>query len=477
MDSNRIMNRASLALLIVFLLGPHSSGDSGPPNVLCLIADDLRDELGCYGAPLVHSPRIDDLAARGVLFNHAYCQRAVCGPSRSSFLSGARPDTTRVYNNQDNFRDTLPGIASLPEHFKNHGYFTACFGKVLHDNHRDPASWSQPEFIPGQPIYAAPENEGKDPVINRYDPANKVNPLFEGADVPDTGYRDGLIAAATVAALGARPKSQPFFIMCGFHKPHTPFNAPKRYWDLYEPSDIPLAENQFVPRNAPAKYVWHPSRYVRSFGGIPDEGPFSSDLQREIKHAYWACISYVDALIGQVLDELDRQGVADNTIVALWSDHGYQLGEHDLWSKHTTFETSTKVPLIIVDPRKQVKGARTNAFAELVDLYPTLADLAGLPLPDHLEGSSLAVVLEDPDISVDDAAYSQFSRAGAQGLSVRLEGYRYTEWRDSKTGEVLARELYHHDKDPQENKNVAANPEYAVAMERAERKLLEMWAR
>jgi len=470
------MNRAKCPLIFAILLGPILTFAQDRPNVLCLIADDLRDELGCYGASHIHSPNIDSLAARGLVFSRAYCQKAVCGPSRNSFFSGTRPDTNQVKNNHASFRDAMPDIASLPEHFKNHGYFTASFGKVLHDGQLDPQSWSQPAYAPELPVYAAPENEGKTPIINRSDPANKVNPLFESADVEDTDYRDGLYAQRAIQTLRELPSDQPFLMMLGFHKPHTPFNAPKRYWDLYEREDIPLADNQYLPKGSP-EFLRSVSPYMRSFAGIPEEGTFSPELQREIKHAYWACISYVDALIGQVLAELEKQGLADNTIIVFWSDHGYQLGEHDLWCKHTNYETSTKVPLIIVDPRRKPALGTTASLAELVDIYPTVAELAELPLPDHLEGTSLVPVLDDPKAEVRDAAFSQFPRGGADGLSLRSDKFRYTEWRSKKSGEVVARELYHHEKDPQENLNVAANPEYADSLRELEERLQEMWPR
>ncbi len=455
------------------------AADGSRPNFLVIAVDDLRDELGCYGASHIRSPNIDSLASQGVVFDRAFCQQAVCGPSRNSVFSGARPDKTRVWNNSHHFREALPGIASLPEFFKNYGYYTRGYGKILHNRQDDPISWSSPFFYPEAGQYAAPGREGWWAGIDGIHAFNRERPLFEAADVPDNAYRDGVICDEAVMGLRqAAQRARPFFIMVGFHKPHTPFNAPKRYWDLYSREDIRLAPNPFPPEGAPsfALYNWG---YVRSFQGMPESGPMPDALAREVKHAYFACISYIDAQVGRLLAALRELNLAEETVVALWSDHGYQLGEHGMWSKHTNFETSTKVPLLIVDPRGGAQGERSGARVELIDLYPTLAELAGLPLPGHLDGQSRAALLHHPQAldGRDTAAYSQFLRAGKKGLSVRTGRFRYTEWRDVETGEVDARELYDHDEDPGENQNRAGDVEYVPEVRALAARLEEVWPR
>jgi len=431
------------------------------PNILIIAIDDLRPELNCYGASHIHSPNIDRLAERGTLFERAYCQYAICGPSRSSMFSGSRPDTIRAYNNRTHFRDHRPSAISLPEFFKANGYATYGFGKVLHNTHRDPQSWSEPQHYLKEKQYASPEYKGKQAGIDGIHASNRLIPLFEGPDVADDAYRDGETNLAAIRKLrSAAQTDQPFLVFVGYHKPHTPFNAPKRYWDLYDPEALPLASNSFAPFGAPdfALSAW---RYVRSFKGMPEQGPMPEPLARQTRHAYFACVSYIDSLIGELVEALEETGEAQNTIIALWSDHGYQLGDHGMWCKHTNFETSTRIPFIIVDPRKDSRGQRTEARVELIDLYPTLADLSGLGLPRNIDGKSLAALIENPEAWADHdtAAYSQFNRAGNRGYSVRTRDFRYTEWRSVETGIIVARELYDHRADPQENVNVAHNSE------------------
>ncbi len=452
------------AWILLLLSSPTARAAETPPNVLVIIADDLNLSLGCYGADHMHSPNLDRLASEGVLFRRAYCQTALCGPSRNSFFSGARPDSTQVYNNRATFREALPDVASLPQHFKSHGYFTRGFGKVLHDGQDDPASWSEPFYFPEERVYARPENRNKVPIIDRADVANRANPLFETADVEDEAYWDGLTTGEALATLSrVATEDKPFFLMLGYHKPHTPFNAPADYWDLYDRGRIPLAANPFPPANVPEKYAMSDFRYVRSFQGVPESGPFPDAYAREVRHAYFACVSFIDAQVGKLLAALENSGTRENTIVVFFSDHGYQLGEHAMWCKHTNFETSTQVPLIVSAPGKAfARGASCEALAELVDLYPTLADLCGLPLPDHLEGNSLAPLLRNPVLAWPDLALSQFQRAGARGYSIRTPEFRYTEWRDLKTGGLSATELYDHRTDPMENENVAGEAAYAA---------------
>ena len=458
-----------LFLILGFWGGCSGSGQlvsdtrSGNMNVLVIIADDLRPDLGAYGDDAAVTPHLDWLASRSLLFERAYCQKAVCWPSRNSLFSGLMPASLgKKTNASATFRSEHPDIVALPQLFKDHGWYTSGFGKILHNGQDDPVSWSEPLFTPEPLHYASSENIGKHPIINKSVLVNRVNPLFEGADVEDDAYEDGLTAEAARGALrDAADRDAPFFMMVGFHKPHTPFNAPKKYWKLYDRENIPLAEYPYPPQNSEERYSVHNSNYVRSFKDIPQSGQFSDVLARKIKHAYYACISYVDALVGSILEELEASGLAGNTIVIFTSDHGYQLGDHSLWSKHTNFELATRVPLFVSLPRTASKGKATNSLVELVDLFPTLADLCGLPYPSHLEGKSFRSVIFDPSVETRSEAYSEFTRNGALGRSIRTDQFRYIEWRDQKTEEIVFRELYDHAMDPGENVSIAGNPENA----------------
>jgi arylsulfatase A-like enzyme len=370
------------------------------------------------------------------------------------------------------FRKTKPNIVALPQLFKNHGYYTRSFGKILHHNGQDdPVSWTERRFWPPAEKYQHPDNRDCRITVDR--PANHRNPLVEWADVADNVYQDGQTTDETIRTL-RKVKDRPFMLMVGYMKPHTPLNAPKRYWDLYAPANIKLAPNPFKPKNAP-DIAMNGFRYVRSFRDIPENGSIPDDVYRRVRHAYYACVSYIDAQVGVLLDELDRLKLTDNTVIVLWSDHGYQLGEHGMICKHTNFETSTKVPLVFSFPGQETRGLATNSFAELIDIYPTLAELCGLPRPDHLEGASLVPVLNDPKKHVKSAAFSQYPRGGAMGRSIRVARYRYTEWRQQKTKAIVARELYDHRTDPMENVNIAGDPSQAVMLERLSKQLRAGW--
>ena len=442
-------------------------------NVLFIAVDDLRPELGCLGDLHMVTPNIDRLAASGLTFGRAYAQWALCNPSRNSVFSGCRPDTI---GGAKFFRQKQPHIVALPQHFRNHGYYTRSFGKILHHNGQDdPISWSEPRYWPegGLPhgfIYAAPENLHCKITMDRA--ANFDNPLVEMADVPDNAYADGLVADEAIKTL-RDVADRPFFLAVGFFKPHTPFCAPKKYWDLYRREKIELAHNPLPPENVPdiAMNAW---RYVRSFREIPSSGPMPADTARLVKHAYYACVSFVDAQVGRLLDELDRLSLANRTVVVLWSDHGYQLGEHGMWCKHTNFETSVRTPVMIHVPGQKARGRKTDALVELIDLYPSLADLCGLPMPDHLEGTSFAPLIENPDRLWKTAAFSQYSR-GAMGRSIRTDRYRFNEWVSQKTSKVVAVELYDHQTDPGENHNIANDPANSRLIEKLRGRLHAGW--
>ncbi len=472
------MKRRGIALVAILLLSlcvGHSTFAQKPrPNILFIAVDDLRPEFGAYGAAAVHSPNLDRLAKRGVTFNRAYVQQALCSPSRSSLMTGTRPDTTKVWDLETHFRTALPDVITLGQHFKQHGYFVQGMGKIYHGGFDDPATWSVPWQAPPTPLYARPENialtrRNTAPLpdqTGRTPSQAARGPAFESADVPDNAYLDGRIAELAVRTLrDVSRKSDPFFLAVGFAKPHLPLASPKTYWDLYDPADIQLAQNRFRPRGAP-EYAIVPGRELRNYHGIP-AGSIPDDLARQLKHGYYAATSYMDAQVGKVLDELDRLGLRENTIVIVWGDHGWKLGEHDAWCKHTNAENDTNAPLLLSVPGMKHAGGRTEALVEFVDIYPTLAELAGLPLPSHLEGKSFTPVLENPRRPWKAAAFSQHPRRpggrALMGYSMRTDRYRFTAWVDpGDHSKVDGIELYDHQTDPQENVNIAAEPEHAA---------------
>jgi arylsulfatase A-like enzyme len=487
---------------------PLAAADSAAPskpNILFIAVDDLRPELGCYGKEYIKSPNIDRIAKAGMVFNRAYCQQAVCSPTRSSLMTGTRPDTTKVWDLVTHFRKALPEVVTLGQHFKQHGYFVQGMGKIYHGSLDDAPTWSVPWQTPKAIKYALPENvvldqrqyEGepdgdapkkkskKKAAKNATTPdgppsrgPNSRGPAFEGADVPDNTFQDGKVAELAVSTLrNLSKKPEPFFLAVGFIKPHLPFVSPRKYWDLYDPARIQLAPNPLRPKDAPG-YAILPGGELRNYHGIP-EGSIPPDLARQLKHGYYAAVSYTDAQVGKLLDELDRLGLRKNTIVILWGDHGWKLGEHDAWCKHSNVENDTNVPLLLSVPGMKNAGVRTDAIVEYVDIYPTLSELAGLPLPGHLEGTSFKPLLDDPKRPWKTAAFSQYPRAAGKtgsgalmGYSMRTERYRFTVWLDQKDHtKVDATELYDHQADPQENTNIAKAPANAELVA----KLMEQW--
>ncbi len=443
-------------------------------NVLMLVVDDMNASPASYGHPEAITPNIVKLAARGRLFRRAYCQQAVCNPSRASFMTGRRPDTLKVWDLKRHFRDTLPDVVTLPQHFKNHGWFARGIGKIFHNGNTtpqgDPASWSVPQtfhwaphwedwVVPGAPKGTKPEK--------KRGPTQRL-------DVSDDFYWDGQIAEEAIGALrGFKGKKEPFFLAVGFWKPHLPFNAPKKYWDLYDREKLAPPANPQAPEGAPkiALHIW---KELRNYEGMPKKGDLTNEQTMELRHGYLAAISFVDAQIGRTLDELDRLGLRDNTVVALWSDHGFHLGEHSLWCKTSDYELDARVPLIISAPGMKRPGQATDSLAELVDVFPTLSDLCGLPKVEDLEGVSLRPVIDDPKAKVKDVALTQHPRPAyyrgapeVMGYSARTDRFRYTEWRDWKTGEPVAKEFYDHQADPKETVNLSGRREYAVEEEKA----------
>ncbi|MAG93447.1 MAG: iduronate sulfatase [Planctomycetaceae bacterium] len=458
---NSILPFATLICLIVPVERALHAAPADRFNVLFIAADDLRCDLACYGHPLVKTPHLDRLASRGTLFNFAYCQQALCNPSRASLMTGLRPDTLKVWDLPTHFREVAPDVVTLPQHFLKHGYFTQNIGKIYHNWRQqiegDPASWSVPAVM----HYATHGSDTPQVSDGELPPDLAPFKRTENRDVPDDAYFDGRIADLAVTALGKlKQQSQPFFLAVGFWKPHLPFNPPKRYWDLYDRAKIHPAGNPHPPENVPA-IALHNGRELLSGKGRP----LPEDEVRELRHGYLAGVSYLDAQVGKLLDELDRLELTETTVVVFWSDHGFHLGEHSLWCKTSNFENDAHVPLIISAPQAKQRGKKTDALVELLDMYPTLVDLCGLPAVSGLEGVSLAPVLNDAQATVKPAAYTQHPRPAyykgrpeAMGVSVRVPHTRYTEWRDFATGKVLASEFYDHRRDPQEDHNIVAKP-------------------
>lgn len=455
--------------LFLALAGMWASVSAARPNVLFIAVDDMNNDLGCYGHPLVQSPNIDRLAKRGVRFDRAYCQFPLCSPSRSSLLTGLRPATTRVYDLQYHFRNGMPDVVTLPQLFKINGYYSARVGKIYHYGNPgqigtsgldDPPSWHEVVNPAGRDKTVLETD-----IIN-YTPKRGLGSamcFLADAKGTDEEHTDGKVALEAIKLL-EKHKDRPFFLAAGFYKPHTPYVAPRKYFDLYplEKMQLPLASaDQVKALPRPALSSTMPSPY---FGVTLDQA-------RECKQAYYAAISFVDAQIGKLLDAMDRHKLWDNTIVVFWSDHGYHVGEHGLWMKQSLFEESARVPMIVAAPGARGNGKACARTVELVDLYPTLADLAKLTRPKDLAGASLRPLLDDPGKAWDRPAYTQVQRGGFPGYAVRTERWRYIEWDDGKQGT----QLYDHDADPHEHENLASNPKHAATVKEMQAVVKRNW--
>lgn len=454
------MKRIMLLVSLILLAAAGSAWAKGPakkPNVLFLISDDLNNALSCYGHPQVKSPNIDRLATRGMRFDRAYCQFPLCNPSRASFMTGLRPDQTRVYGNKTHFRKTVPDTVTMPELFGKHGYFVARVGKVYHygvprqigtDGLDDAQSWAKVVNPRGR------DKDEEDKVFSMIPGKFGGTLSWYAADGTDEEQTDGIGATEAIRIL-EQVRDKPFFLAVGFYRPHTPYVAPKKYFSLYPTEKIRLAtgpandRDDIPPPALPDK---------------PEYAKLTDPLRREVMQAYYASTTFMDAQVGRVLDALDRLGLADNTIVVMISDHGYHMGEHGLWQKQSLFEESARVPLIISAPGMKNRGKATAGLAELIDLYPTLADLCGLPAPKNLPGRSLRPLLDDPTRKGKPIAMTQVYRRTKtrpwqrfKGYTIRTQRWRYTEWDGGKRGI----ELYDHDNDPAEFTNLAKNPKHA----------------
>lgn len=450
-------------------------------NVLFICIDDLRPDLGSYGNKTVITPNIDALAKSGMQFNRAYCQRALCAPSRASLMTGLRPDTLPIPSETVHFRSILPDVVTLPQFFRQQGYHSQAFGKVYHayPPQPDPISWTVPERmldVPKRDEYLRPENRVR----------GFINPMEKGTstefiETVDEGYQDGQVALAAMETLDTI-KHKPFFLAVGFKRPHLPFTAPKKYWDMYKRDELPLPPDMNYPGGDEAmnqlRYDWQPDKgEMRNYTDIPQKGEVPIDKARELMHGYYACISYIDAQVGRILHRLDSLGLKEKTIVVLWSDNGYMLGERGLWGKKDNSETATRVVLMMRVPGMKNANRQSNALVELVDLFPTLAALCNLNFTGPLQGTSMVPLLEDPALAWKKAVFSSFPRKNntVMAYTVRTGRYRYHEYRQQQTGRIITRELYDMNTDPFEKTNLADDKHFKTIVDTHSQLLKDGW--
>ncbi|MFZ4105953.1 sulfatase [Flavobacterium sp.] len=500
------------------------------PNILFIAVDDLKPLLGCYGNTLVKTPNIDKLAKMATVFNRNYCQQAICGPTRASLMTGTRPDVTKIWNLTTQMRDVNPDLVTLPQYLITQGYTTSGIGKIYHPSSAikgvDPVSWSIPylkskesdfpaEF--GEPangqyqlketkermtpeIIAERKKQNKDLAANDENPKSIKGPSIECINLPDNAYQDGvnaLLAKNQIIALSKQDK--PFFMAVGFSKPHLPFVAPKKYWDLYNREDMPIAPFQEHSKNGPL-IAYHQSGELRNYLDITEFATLPADSlriglklekQKELIHGYYAAISYMDAQVGILLNTLESLGTLENTVIVLWGDHGWHLGDHDLWHKHTNFEEATRAPLIVAGPG--IKAGITSSLTEFVDVFPTICDLAGVAIPKNLDGKSLKPLMINNKKIAKDYSISQYPRkmkkaemvkagytdAKMMGYSLRTDNYRYTIWMNNfnskqtfNEAQVYASELYDYVKDPLEKVNVVNDANYKKTSKEMKSKMI-----
>jgi len=480
-------------------------GDGQSPDIIMIAIDDLRPMLGCYGAEKIQSPNIDSLAKGGVVFERAYCQYAKCGTSRLSLMTGLRPDAIGIFSNRASdvvkFRSRHPEIDSIARWLKRAGYYTQSFGKIYHDGWDHSDDWSTDSF-PGRDreiLEITNDQNVSAPTLI----AERLDcPVMQAPDVQDDHLFAGRMTTEVIHTLNHFEAPEPLFLAIGFRRPHLPFVAPKSYFEQYQIDDSWLAANQNPNTDVPLMAWFNSDSYVgsarkagmtmplrpgynegrdwngyelRSYQGVPNEGPIPPATQINLIHAYAACISYVDAQIGRIQRTLRQSPRFKNAIIILWSDHGWHLGEHSAWGKMTNFEIATRVPLIISAPH--VTPGRTNHIAELVDIYPTLCDLAKVPKPNHLEGESLLQAMEQDEMSQESAddsfALSQYTRFRNRymGRAIRTHNHRYVAWFDQHENRIVARELYDHRFDPDENNNLASSEGHATTVANFDKQL------
>ena len=476
------MNRVLISALLT-ALGLGIAQAAQRPNVLLIVVDDLKPALGCYGDKSAKTPNIDALAGRGMRFDLAYCNQAVCAPSRFTLMLGAHSTSTGLYGLGSHLRLAWPDAVTLPQHFARHGYRTESLGKVFHIGHGnqgDPESFSVPHFHDKVIEYLDPDSTDggrltREEALFTNQKLGQIRSLPRGAAyespvASDADYADGRVAAETVKRLKAAKqrlakRGTPFFITAGFVRPHLPFSVPKKYWDMHDPAKLPMPVNKAFPKGAP-KVALKRGGEITAFKPVPADGVIGDGLTRKLIHGYYASTSYVDAQIGKVTRALGELGLADNTIVILWGDHGWHLGDLGIWTKHTNYEQANRIPLIVVAPGVAKSGSATGQLAETVDIFPTLAGLAGLPSPSGpqpIDGVSLVPVLRNPKARVRDHAFHAYPRGRKLGRAIRTQRYRLVEWRNHSDPDAgVDYELYDYKTDPWETQNHhAAKPKAA----------------
>ncbi|MEQ8555723.1 MAG: sulfatase [Cyclobacteriaceae bacterium] len=479
------MNKTILILIIaiissaLFSACENERGSNEKYNVLFIAVDDLRPELGCYGAEYMHTPNIDKLASEGRIFRNHFVHDAACGPSRSTLLSGRRTTNWDIFKNIRESNSKPDSIFSLPQLFKENGYTTVGIGKISHQPggvmdslqtiHEVPFSWDTtyaPVGIwkdPWQAFFSYEGGKARTSYYNR--PTNRTLSPFEAGDVTDDGYADGLNAEEAIKQLH-KLKDSTFFLAVGFYKPHLPFNAPKKYWDLYDPEKIPIADYREMPENVNSDICLHSNREsyeprgTYTWPGDTLWWQVTPEREKTLKHGYCAAVSYVDAQIGKVLNELKNLGLDKNTIVVLWGDHGWHLGDYGIWGKHTNFDIALNSPLIIKQPQMNQPGVFAEGIVETVDLFPTLADLCQIRPPENLDGMSLRPAIENPESKIKEYAISEREAFGSYGISVRTEKYRLMVWTDQSTGDTIDINLFENNEKPVPYHDISdSNPE------------------
>ncbi|WKN42818.1 sulfatase [Tunicatimonas pelagia] len=458
----------SLACLCWSILSCQSSQEESPPaqtkyNVLFIAIDDLRPQLGCYGETQIISPHIDRLASQSLMLTRAYVQQAVCAPSRNGVMTGLRPDAIGIYDLGTFFRDSVPNVVTLPQHFKNNGYQSESIGKIYHRGHGnrdDSLSWSRESWVPSRrTLEAEPIRRGDTVGLEgSYPQINGKRIPYYATSVPEEQLADNRSVNYAMERLKALQDTT-FFMAVGLVKPHLPFVAPQRYWDRYDSTDL-IIPNRMAPHGSP-EFSLANFGELRKYHDIPPEGYLSGEKSRNLIHGYYASVTYIDDLVGQLLNKLNELNLAENTIVVLWGDHGWKLGEYGSWCKHSNYEYDTRIPLIVKVPGITV-GQESDALVESVDIYPTLCELAGLPNPVHLQGRSMLPLITDPGHSIKTAAWSQYPRRNndrsLMGYAMRIDRYRYVRWQERDLDQkIVARELYDHQTDPSELNNLATS--------------------
>ena len=504
----------ALAILTIFSCGSPEK-DIVKPNILFVSIDDLRPTLGAYGDTTAITPNIDQLASEGMTFRQNFTQVAVCAPSRASLMTGLRPDSTHVWHLGDKFRDINPNTVTMPQYFSRFGYHTVNLGKIFHNYMPDSISWDEPDLRPaqykrpdwlkrdGETFYISKEVNSsqikkRDSLLElkpvRYADGWNTGPAWEVAEVHDTMYYDGAqteLAKKILTRLAKKDK--PFYMGLGYFRPHLPFAAPKKYWDLYDSGKIPLASNPNVPINAPG-HTMNSMYELRHYDGFNKIGHpessyrMSEDTTRILKHGYYASVSYVDALLGNLISHMKKIGIYENTIIIIWGDHGWKLGDHNSWGKMTNYNIDLKVPMIIRYPDQENRGAQTFEITELIDMFPSLCELAGLEIPDYMQGTSFVPLIKEPERPWKNAAFSQFHRRPQHsadgkrymGYSINTKKYHYIEWYnwDHKTGtrgELKSTELFDCENDPNETVNIAEERKLSNVVEGLSEQLASGW--